>query len=281
MTLKAVVKRFTPTPVWALLQRFRAASLRFIPAWLGRGDIKASSFGLKYHCPFCTAWLRRLQPFGLNFPVLKELQIIGGGLREEALCPICGCIDRNRLVFLYLKKKLGIQSKAIRLLHVAPERMLERYLSGLKRLEYTTADLSGKNVMVKMDITDIPYSDNFFGGIICNHVLEHIPDDRRAMRELHRVLEPGGWAILQVPMSKFLTKTLEDPSVVTDADRERVYGQCDHVRVYASDYVDRLTSVGFAVEVFRWWEDKRHFGGAANRHGLLKDECLFLARKRA
>ena len=286
MTFKATVKRFTPVPIWALLQRIRAAFAaverpRFVPAWVPRAVAKAASFGLKYRCPVCGARLRRFEPFGLSFPALKELEIVGGGRRENSQCSVCGCVDRNRLVFLYLKKKLGIQGKAVRLLHVAPEKTLAQYLSALERLEYITADLSGQDVMVKMDITDIQYPDNHFGGIICNHVLEHIPDDRRAMGELFRVLQPGGWAILQVPMSRLLPATLEDPSVTTDADRERVYGQCDHVRVYASDYVDRLSSAGFTVEIFQWWKDRMSFGGASNRYGLLKDECLFLARKRA
>jgi SAM-dependent methyltransferase len=167
----------------------------------------------------------------------------------------------------------------MRLLHVAPERSLVRYLSTLENLEYLTADISGRNVMVPMDLTHIQYPTDYFGAIICNHVLEHIPDDRQAMSELFRVLKPGGWAILQVPLSNRLRDTLEDPTVVSKEDRERVFGQDDHVRIYAADYSGRLESVGFRVEKFRWWRSDERFGGAANRYGLLKDEILYVARK--
>ena len=104
-------------------------------------------------------------------------------------------------------------------------------------IDYLSADLNSPSAMVKMDITNIKYEDNSFDVIICNHVLEHIPDDRKAMSELYRVLKPGGWAILQVPISLLLNKTYEDPTVTTPEEREKVFGQSDHVRIYAKDYV--------------------------------------------
>lgn len=183
------------------------------------------------------------------------------------------------MVYLYLTHELGIGQHPLRLLHVAPEPNLSKKLGQLKQLDYLTADISGRNVMVRMDITAIGYPDAHFDAIICNHVLEHIIDDRQAMRELYRVLQPGGWAILQVPLSQRLTATFEDPSVTSEADRERVFGQKDHVRIYADDYQDRLRSVGFDVHPFQWWTAGEPFGGARIRYGLLQDETLFVVKK--
>lgn len=178
---------------------------------------------------------------------------------------------------------IEIREQTIKILHVAPEHQLQRFLSGLKNLDYVTADISRHDVMVQMDLTGIQYHDDCFDGMICNHVLEHIVDDRRAMRELFRVLKPGGWAILQVPISRRLTETLEDHSIVSEADRERVFGQKDHVRIYGADYTERLQGVGFEVKVFKWREVDHlgRFGGDQNRYALLQDENLFIAVKPA
>ena len=111
--------------------------------------------------------------------------------------------------------------------------------------------------------------------IICNHVLEHIPDDRKAMKELRRVLKPGGWGILQVPISYVLAATHEDPSIVTTEAREQAFGQYDHVRIYAKDYVDRLVGAGFKVEQFDWTKQGDAFGGSSNRFALIPEERVF------
>jgi predicted SAM-dependent methyltransferase len=148
------------------------------------------------------------------------------------------------------------------------------------RAEYLTADLISKDVAVKMDITDIRFPDDSFDAIICNHVLEHVVDDRRAMSELYRTLRPGGWAILQVPLSLSLTTTYEDSSIATASGRAEAFGQSDHVRIYAEDYKDRLERAGFCVSVFRWIAEPEYFGGARNRHGLNHEERVYRADKR-
>jgi len=156
---------------------------------------------------------------------------------------------------------------------------LEQRLLNQSGLDYLTADLYSPKAMLRMDITKIQFEDNHFDVIICNHVLEHIVDDR-AVRELYRVLRPGGWAILQVPLSLTLQETYEDFSVVGPDARERAFGQFDHVRIYARDYQRRLEQVGFAVEVFAWTSDSREFGGSRARFGLNREEDVFVARKR-
>jgi SAM-dependent methyltransferase len=165
----------------------------------------------------------------------------------------CGSLERHRLVWLYLQRMTDLfegRPKKIlpkKILHIAPEptfvpRLRKRFGAG-----YITADLLDAYAMVKMDVMDIHYPDNTFDFILCSHVLEHVPDDRRAMREFYRTLKPDGWAILMVPIWRDLT--FEDPSIVDPAERLAVYGQMDHVRIYGRDFVDRLREAGFDVTI--------------------------------
>ncbi|MES2176308.1 MAG: methyltransferase domain-containing protein [Gemmatimonadota bacterium] len=240
---------------------------------------KLSSFGLRYVCPFCRARLRRFVPFGATFPVLQELAVVGGGYREQARCPVCRSLDRERLLYLYLLQQTDLFAKPQKVLHVAPEPRLAAALRASANIDYLSADLDPSEVMIRMDVTDIQFPDATFDVILCNHVLEHIPDDRRAMSELHRVLKPGGWAILQVPLSETLEHTYEDPSITSTAGREQAFGQEDHVRIYAADYRSRLAGAGFAVTVFRWVTNPTGFGGAPNIHGLNARESVYLAAR--
>ena len=192
----------------------------------------ASYIGIKHYCPCCGWHLQKLIPYGLV-------------LRQNALCPRCGSLERHRLLWLYFRDRTNLFTDRLRLLHFAPERIFETVFKSLDNLDYITADLYSDSAMVKMDITDITYEDDSFDAIICSHVLEHIMDDRKAMREMLRVLKPGGWAIIMVPISRDVT--FEDPSIVTPEDRERFFGQWDHVRFYGQDIKDRLESAGFDV----------------------------------
>jgi SAM-dependent methyltransferase len=248
---------------------------------LRRAAKKVRHFGLRYRCPFCNSNLHCFLPFGLSLPVLREKCVIGGGIRPNARCPVCASIDRERLVWVYLRNRANITSRRCRLLHVAPEGVLRRKLQELANLDYLSADLYATDVMVKMDITDIQFPADEFDAIICNHVLEHVVDDRRAMSELYRVLKPGGWAILQVPISEVLEATYEDFSIVDPSAREQAFGQEDHVRLYARDYPNRLREAGFDVRPFEWWKEPADFGGPENRFGLLPRETLYVGFKPA
>ena len=117
----------------------------------------------------------------------------------------------------------------------------------MPNLDYVSADWASPRAKLKMDVTDIQCEDNTFDVILTNHVLEHVPDDRKAMRELHRVLKPGGFAILQSPLNKKFEKTYEDPSITDPKERRKAFGQEDHVRVYGRDYKERLEEAGFFV----------------------------------
>jgi SAM-dependent methyltransferase len=207
--------------------------------------------GNQYECPFCGGQFSALLPHGLDIPVFTEKKVVGGGYRLNAKCPRCYSKDRERLIYLYLKKYHShLFSEQIKLLHFAPERNLAQYLKSCSNIEYLSADLFSLLADVKMDITDIKSPDNTYDVIICNHVLEHIPDDQRAMGELFRVLKPGGLAILQVPLAYALEETFEDLSIKDPQQREALFGKDDHVRLYGQDYYQKLATVGFQVAEF-------------------------------
>jgi SAM-dependent methyltransferase len=200
--------------------------------------LRARHFGFSRHCPVCDAHLRGFLPFGVTEK------------RPNALCPVCGSLERDRLVWMFLHEKTNLfGGQPVKLLHFAPEPVFQRLLSLIPYIDYLSADLYDPTAMLQMDITAIPKGDSTFDVIYCSHVLEHIPDDRKAMRELFRVLRPGGWAILQVPIMWDRETTFEDWSVQTPEERERVFGQSDHVRIYGRDYQERLTAAGFRVTV--------------------------------
>jgi len=239
-----------------------------------------SSSGEYLYCPFCKKYSKEFLPFGLDIPVLKEKNVVGGGYRLNAMCPHCHSIDRERLIYLYLKNKkadLFSLDKKFKLLHIAPEENLQNVLIAQPNIEYLSADLTSPLAAVRMDITDIKFKDNYFDVIICNHVLEHIPDDRKAMTELYRVLKPGGFAILQVPIALALDQTYEDPSITSPEEREKMFGQSDHVRLYARDYRDRLEKVGFSVEQYSFANE---FGESVlHQYGLSKEESIYICSK--
>jgi SAM-dependent methyltransferase len=189
---------------------------------------------------------------------------------------VCESLERHRLVYLYMSRKTDLfDGRPKKLLHVAPEPQLARLFQQAGYLEYLSADLTSETAMVQMDLTDIPYPDDTFDVEYCSHVLEHVDDDRGAMRELHRVLKPGGWAILQVPITA--ERTFEDPTVTSPDQRERLFGQADHVRRYGPDYAQRLSTAGFSVTVdgFARTLGRRE----AERFGLMPEEDVYLCRK--
>lgn len=168
--------------------------------------------------------------------------------REDAECVHCGALERHRFVWLFLQEKTDLfDGTPKKMLHVAPERCFERRFKKQLGRGYLTADLFSPRAMVKMDITNIQYPDQSFDIIFCSHVLEHVPDDKKAMREFFRVLKSSGWAILLVPISR--EKTFEDFSIVDPKERFKAFGQEDHVRAYGPDYIERLRDAGFTVEI--------------------------------
>jgi SAM-dependent methyltransferase len=214
-------------------------------------------------CPICDATYRRFIPYGRNPP------------RDNALCPNCLSLERHRLLWLYLKEKTSLFTDRLKFLHIAPELCFINRFNVMDNLDYITADLESPLAKVKMDIHRIPFEDNSFDVIMCNHVLEHVEKDIEAMREIRRVLKKNGWAIMQVPfMGKDLDKTYEDPSIRKPHEKEKVYGQRDHVRIYGKDYPDRLKKAGFKVTaddfVFNLDKD------VIKRYALPENEIIYL-----
>ncbi|MBZ9632046.1 methyltransferase domain-containing protein [Salegentibacter sp. LM13S] len=168
--------------------------------------------------------------------------------RENVLSPSTLSLERHRLLWLYLNNETEFFNKNLKVLHFAPEQAFYRRFRKLKNLDYTTTDLNSPLADVQADICDLPFKENEFDFILCNHVLEHIPDDTKAMQELHRILKPGGTAILQIPQDLNREKTFEDDSITDRNERERIFGQYDHVRIYGRDYFEKLRDIGFKVE---------------------------------
>ena len=179
---------------------------------------------------------RKFLPYGYENP------------REGVLSPSTLSLERHRLLWLFLKNETTFFKAALSVLHFAPEQAFHKRFRQLKNIKYTTTDLNSPIADVKADICKLPFKDNSYDVILCNHVLEHIPDDTKAMQELYRVLKPGGWGIFQIPQDLKRDTTFEDNSITDKKERAKIFGQYDHVRIYGLDYFDKLRSIGFKVE---------------------------------
>lgn len=163
-------------------------------------------------------------------------------------CPRCGSLERHRLLVDFLRTRTDLFSAPLSMLHIAPEYSLQRRLRRLENLSYRSADLYSPLAMDRVDLLEMPYPDGSFDVVMCNHVLEHVADDRLALGEIRRVLASDGRAIIMSPIDEQLADTLEDPSVTSPLERDRVFGQSDHLRRYGRDFADRVAASGFAVE---------------------------------
>lgn len=171
-----------------------------------------------------------------------------GTQRNNVLSPSTLSLERHRLLWLYLKNETDFFSSNKKILHFAPEQAFYKRFRKMNNLDYTTTDLNSPLADVKADICNLPFENDSYDVILCNHVLEHIPDDTKAMKELYRVLKPNGRAILQIPQDLKRAKTFEDDSITDKKERAKIFGQYDHVRVYGRDYFNKLRSIGFKVE---------------------------------
>jgi SAM-dependent methyltransferase len=239
-----------------------------------------SHWGLKYKCPFCGFHSRDLLPIGITNPAIEKYQIIGAGLRN-ARCPKCGSTDRERLIYTYLKHELDIFSNPqTKVLHIAPEMIIANQFVAHGFTNYICGDYYAKGqhanyskeFVKHMDVQNLPFADNSFDLIICNHVLEHVFDEKRAIQELFRVLTKGGQAILQVPISPILEKTISDTTITDGTTLEEKFGQWDHVRLFGMDYAQKLESCGFSVEQYKFHKKYPKFA-------FNSKEILFIGRK--
>lgn len=240
--------------------------------------------GTSVACVLCGSQVRGLVGHGGGPEVLDRRQVVGGMRREDDRCPVCHACDRTRMLMLYLSECTGVGRRPQRILHVAPDFGLYLWLRRQPQVDYVGSDIDASRYrhienMRTADLTEAPFEDAAFDVIICSHVLEHIPDDRAAMRELLRVLKPGGHALLLTPFALDGRPTDEGPSVVDPGARERRFGQWDHVRIYSKhDFLDRLVGTGFAAD---WFEPFTSMPVEAERLHLNPREPLAIGRKSA
>lgn len=197
-----------------------------------------------------------------------------GVQRENALSPSTLSLERHRLLWLYLQNESTFFSsdKKLKVLHIAPEQCFLDIFRNQKNLEYITSDLESPIADVKADICNLPFESNTFDIIFCNHVLEHIPDDTKAMNELFRVMKTGGFGIFQIPQDLNRETTFEDDTITDPKERAKIFGQYDHVRVYGRDYFNKLRSIGFQVDEVDF--TKKIAPEKLERFALMKGEIL-------
>ncbi len=225
--------------------------------WYYKGD--------QYTDPIDGRSFREFLPYGYENP------------RDNVLSPSTLSLERHRLLWLYLQNETDFFNSYLRVLHIAPEQCFVGRFRKMKNLDYTTTDLYSPIADVKADIRDLPFNDNEFDVVFCNHVLEHIPEDTKAMNELYRVMKPGGWGVFQVPMKYNQKDTYEDFSITSPEERKKHFGQYDHVRWYGMDYFDRLQKAGFSVDT-SYGTDK-FSPEEQQRFALMKGEILPVVSK--
>lgn len=218
-------------------------------------------------CPICGIHLKRF------IRLKKHTPPIPGNL-----CPRCRSKERHRLLWLFLKHHTDFfNANAKTILHVAPEPCFRERMESMRHVRYIVSDFESPLPQHHIDITNIALADESVDIILCNNVLEHIPDDQRAMRELARILKKGGWGIINVPLDSNRQTTFEDASIVTSAGRRRLYKQEDHVRIYGRDYPARLRESGFQVQEIDYYAELGE--GLATRYALLNDEFIYFCTK--
>ncbi|MHC4958492.1 MAG: class I SAM-dependent methyltransferase [Planctomycetota bacterium] len=218
-------------------------------------------FGLRYRCP-CCGW--RCRAFAGEWGLLAT--------KPDGYCPRCNSKARHRRLWIYLRDRTNLFSDRLRLLEVAPWWSLTRRFRRMRNLRFVGLDIArrGDSCTLLGDVTAMPLGDDTVDAALCIHTLEHVEDDRRAIAELYRVLRPGGWSVVSVPL-RLDAPTYEDPAITRPEERERAFGERGHVRWYGTDFVNRLKAAGFLVEMDP--------GVPLPRCGIRDDENLFLCRK--
>ena len=221
--------------------------------------------GNKFEDPINGIKYNKLLPYGRLKP------------RENALAPDSMSLERHRLMWLFLQQKTNFFTEKLKFLHVAPEFCFINLFKKMKNLHYITGDLVSPWADVKMDVHNIPFKDNEFNVVICNHVLEHVKDDKKVMEEFYRVMKKGGWGIFQVPIDKNNKQTIEDPNITDPKVREKLYWQSDHLRLYGLDYSKKLQKVGFKVTESNFINELEQ--ELVNKYALPKDEIIYFCEK--
>lgn len=233
--------------------------------------------GDKY-CIICNNQVDKFEPVGIEEEIFNRLHIIGGGYRENAVCSNCGCIDRERWLYYVIKNKTDISTLSGRILHFAPEESISDYIKNNDEVDYYTADVVLGRAMHVTDITNMQYKDETFDYVICNHVMEHIIDEEKAVEEVKRVLKENGKWIFSFPICMEI-KTYEDSSIISPEERLKAYGQADHVRLYGYDYKERFEKYGLKLEVYSPQDEITD--EELKKYGYIKEDVIIIASKNA
>lgn len=255
--------------IFAAVKKLISWLIRYVPR---KHLLRLSAVGLRVvgffyagnqvECPVCRHTYRKFLPYGRINP------------RPNALCPSCLSLERHRLIWLYLRERTPFFQQPLDVLHIAPEQCFMKAFEKQHGDRYITADLESPLAKVKMDIHHMPFADRSFDVVLCNHVLEHVDSDIHAMTEIHRVLRPGGFAILQVPFfAPVPDVTKEDPSITNPREREVHFGQDDHVRKFGKDYADRINRSGLVAHPDAFARELPQ----AERYGISQAEIIYKA----
>lgn len=223
--------------------------------------------GNNVECPVCERSFRKFLSYGSAV-----------AQRDNVLCPYDLTLERHRLMWLYLKEHSNfLTADQLDVLHIAPEQCFHKRFKEQKNLNYLTGDLVSPLADMHFDLHSIPLEENRFDVVFCNHVLEHVDDALQCMKELYRVMKPGGWGIFQVPQDFSRETTYEDASITSPEEREKHFWQKDHVRLFGKDYPEWLRKAGFEVEEFR--QESNYSKELIQRYRLQPEEILYIARK--
>ena len=256
------------------MKRLISVLIRYVPrkylqlfSGVGLKILGVFYMGDAVECPICKSHYKSFLPYGRINP------------RPNALCPSCLSLERHRLIWLFMKEKTNFFTQKLKVLHVAPEPCFMKRFEAQHGEGYITADIESPLAKVKMDIHHIPFGENEFDVVLCNHVLEHVQDDIKAMNEINRVLKPGGWSILQVPFFSPVPEiTFEDKTITGQREREKAFGQDDHVRKFGKDYTQRIERSGLMAEANGYASTLTD--DMCSKYGISKREIVYRGIKK-
>ena len=261
-----LIKRYIPKPIIDIIYKY----LHFLRLFFFKGN--------NFFCPICKFKASKFLPYGKDYEAIKKFEIIGMGFRKNAICPNCFSKDRERLSYLFLQKLISEKSinYSSKIIHFSPESSLERNFFRKNFSNYFTADIIKNKSDFIIDLQNFNFKEKNFDLVICNHVLEHIENDIKALENIYSILKPGGIAILQAPLSTIIDVDFKKEDAISDIDRLNFYGQSDHVRIYSEkNYLQKIKNIGFNLNINEMIIEKNYLPS----YGLNKSEKVIFASK--